>query len=345
MTPRRSTGRTHVARALWYVAPGKVELRTAALRPPGPGEALVRTLWSGISRGTERLVLSGAVSPGEWERMRAPLQDGALPFPVKYGYCATGIVEAGPHELIGRTVFCLHPHQDRFVAPVNMLALVPDDVPARRATLAANMETALNAHWDAGTGPGDRIAVVGAGVLGLLVASLAARMPGTEVTVFDVDAGRRPIAEALGARFSTSPGPRGGGRGEAMRATLEADIVFHASVSAAGLDTAIGLAGMEATIVELSWYGDKAVSVGLGDAFHSRRLKLVASQVGQVSPGRRPRWSYARRLAAALDLLSVSALDALVAEEIAFDDAPSRLPQILAPGTAGLAPVIRYSAN
>jgi threonine dehydrogenase-like Zn-dependent dehydrogenase len=343
MTARRSTGRTKVARALWYTAPGKVEMRVAPLRPMAPGEALVRAQWTGISRGTERLVSSGAVSAGERHRMRAPLQEGEFPFPVKYGYCATGVVEDGPAGLVGKSVFCLHPHQDFFIAPVTMLAPVPDGVSARRATLAANMETALNAHWDAGTGPGDRVAVVGAGVVGLMVAHLAARIPGTEVTVHDVDEGRRPLVEALGAVFSPStptptPSPHGGGEQQGGTA----DIVFHASVSAAGLNAAIGLAGMEGTIVELSWYGEKLVSVGLGDAFHSRRLKLVSSQVGQVSPGRRPRWSYGRRLAAALSMLADPALDALVAEEIAFEDGPRRLPEILAPGAAGLAPVIRY---
>lgn len=358
MTARRSVGRMNVARALWYVAPGKVELRTAPLKPPGPGEALVRTQWSGVSRGTERLVLSGSVGPSEWERMRAPLQEGQLPFPVKYGYCATGVVEAGPKELLGRAVFCLHPHQDLFVAPATMLAVVPDGVPARRATLAANMETALNAHWDAGTGPGDRIAVVGAGVVGLLVAHLAARLPGADVTVYDVDESRRGLVEALGAKFAPAPSPRvrEEGRGEHPNPLTiasaarwgegtDADVVFHASVSAAGLNLAIDLAGIEGTVVELSWYGDKPVNVGLGGAFHSRRLKLLSTQVGQVSAGRRPRWSYARRLGKALELLAHPSLDALVAEAIRFEDAPARLPALLAPGAPGLAPVIEYPAR
>ena len=335
MTARRSIGKLKIARSLWTTAPGKIEMRTAPLRLPQPGEALVRTSFSGISRGTERLVLSGAVSPGESERMRAPLQEGNFPFPVKYGYCAVGVVEDGPSELVGRTVFCLHPHQDYFIASVSMLAPVPEGIPARRATLAANMETALNAHWDAGTGPGDRIAVVGAGIVGLMVASIAARIPGTEVTVYDVDESRRGIVETLGARFAMPPSPRTLSEGDA-------DIVFHASVSAAGLNLTISLAGMEATVVEMSWYGDKHVTVGLGDAFHSRRLKLISSQVGQVSPGRRPRWSYGRRLGAALKLLADPTLDELVAEEIAFEDGPKQLPEILGPGAAGLAPVIRY---
>jgi len=331
MMTRRSTGKTRMARAIWYARRGVAELRPNPLPRLQPGEALVRTLFSGISRGTERLVLDGAVGRSEWERMRGPNQDGAFPFPVKYGYCATGVVEEGPPELVGRTVFCLHPHQDWFHVPAAALIPVPDSVPAQRATLAANMETALNALWDGGAGPGDRIVVVGAGVVGLLLTSLAARLPGTEVTTVDIDKGRRAIVEALGGRFAT-----------ADKAADDADVVFHASATAAGLDAAINCAGFEGTIVEMSWYGDKPVAAELGGAFHSRRLKLVASQVGHVAASRRPRWSHRRRMEAAMRLLALPALDALVAEEIAFEDAPRELPRILAPGASGLAPVIRY---
>ena len=328
---RRSTGKSRIARALWYAKKGVVELRAAPLSRPKPDEAVVRTLFSGISRGTERLVFDGAVGQSEWERMRGPNQEGAFPFPVKYGYCATGVVEEGPGELAGKTVFCLHPHQDYFNAPVTSLVPVPEGVPARRATLTANMETALNALWDGGAGVGDRIVVVGAGVVGLLVTSLAARLPGAEVTTVDVDETRRPVVEALGARFAR-PG----------EGTGDADLVFHASASAAGLNVAINSAGFEGTIVEMSWYGDKPVQVDLGGAFHSRRLKIVSSQVGHVAASRRPRWSYRRRVEAAVRLLALPALDALVAEEIAFDDTPRELHRILAAGASGLAPVIRY---
>jgi len=332
MMTRRSVGKTRVAKSLWYAKKGVAELRAAPLPPPGPGQARVRTLFSGISRGTERLVFSGAVGQSERERMRGPMQEGSFPFPVKYGYCATGVVEEGPADLRGRTVFCLHPHQDRFNAPLDALALVPEAVPARRATLAANMETALNALWDGGAGPGDRIVVVGAGVVGLLVASLAARLPGATVTAVDVDTtSRRSILEALGADLAAPD-----------RAPSEADIVFHASASAAGLNTAIACAGPEGTIVEMSWYGDKPVTLDLGGAFHSRRLKLVSSQVGLISTGRRLRWDYRRRRQMALSLLAQPALDALVAEEISFEDAPRELPRIFAPDAQGLAPVIRY---
>ena len=319
------------ARALWYAAKGVVELRDETLRPPATGEVLVRTAFSGVSRGTERLVCTGAVGRSEWDRMRAPMQAGAFPFPVKYGYCATGVVEAGEKDLLGRTVFVLHPHQDLFVAPAGMAVPVPAGVPARRATLAANMETALNALWDSGAGPADRIVVVGGGILGLLVGTLAARLPGAEVTLVDVAAERRTLAEALGMRFADPVAVPG-----------DADVTFNTSVSGKGLDTAIDAAGFEATVVELSWYGEGATPVHLGGGFHSRRLRLVSSQVGQIATGRRARWDYRRRLEAALALLADPALDRLVAEEIAFADAPALLPGLLAPGAPGLAPVIRY---
>lgn len=319
------------ARALWYVARGRADLRAAALPARRDGMARVQTLWTALSRGTERLVFNGLVSGPERERMRAPLQEGEFPFPVKYGYCAVGRVEEGPPDLLGRAVFCLHPHQDRFDADPAWLAPVPDAVPARRAVLAANMETALNALWDSGAGPGDRIVVVGAGVVGLLVAVLCAGLPGAEVTLVDSDLSRDAIARHLGCRFAKPLDAPGG-----------ADVVFHASAHPAGLACALACAGREASVVEMSWYGDRMVEAPLGLAFHAERLRLVSSQVGQVSPGRRPRWSHARRLAKALDLLADPRLDALITEEVAFADLPAALPRLLAPGAPGLGTVVRY---
>lgn len=333
MTSLAAAAEARLARALWYTAKGRVELLAEPLPAPRSGEVLVRALYTAISRGTERLIMSGAVPQAEWERMRAPLQVGSFPFPVKYGYCAAGVVEAGPEELVGRTVFALHPHQDYFVAPAHMVVPLPEGIPAKRATLAANMETALNALWDSGAGPADRIVVVGAGIVGMLVAFLAARLPGADVTILDVSDDRAELADKIGLRF-TRPGG----------ASADADIVFHTSATAAGLATAIDAAGLETTIVELSWYGDAPVPAPLGGAFHSKRLRLVSSQVGQVAPSRRPRWSHRRRLEAAISLLHDPRLDALVSQEIDFHDAPEHLPKVLAPGAPGLAPVIRYPA-
>lgn len=326
-------GAQKTARALWIEQPGVARIRVEPLRAPGPDEALVATQWSAISRGTERLVFEGRVPPSEYARMRAPRQEGAFPFPVKYGYCAVGVVEDGPLDWRGRTVFCLHPHQDRFVGPLEGLRPTPPAIPPRRATLAANMETALNALWDSGAGPGDRIVVIGAGVLGLLIASLAARLPGAETSVVDVEPARKTIAESFGADFR-APGD--------IDAATPADVVFHTSATADGLALAIACAGLEGAIVEASWFGETSPAIPLGGTFHANRLRLISSQVGHVAASRRARWSYSRRLDKALALLDDARFDALLAREVAFDDLPRELPSILAPGAPGLGAVVRY---
>ncbi|MBS7539188.1 zinc-dependent alcohol dehydrogenase [Ancylobacter lacus] len=317
------------ARAFWTVARQRGELRAAALAPAGEDEVMVRTLFSGISRGTERLIFEGRVPVSEQGRMRAPFQGGDFPFPVKYGYAAVGVVEAGEAALLGRTVFVLHPHQDRFVVPAEAARLLPAGLPPRRAVLAANMETALNGLWDSGAGPGDRIVVVGGGAVGLLVAHLAGRLPGTETVLVDVDAARAPLARALGVGFAAPDAVPSG-----------ADVVFHASASDAGLATALAVAGDEASVVEMSWYGAGAVAAPLGGAFHAGRLRLISSQVGRISPGRRPRWSYARRLSKALELLEDPRLDALLGQPVPFAQMPDRMAELLA-GPAPC-PVIAY---
>jgi len=320
-------------KALWYLAPGRAELRAEEVAAPKAGEVRVRALYGAISRGTERLVHAGRVPVSEFERMRAPMMGGAFPFPVKYGYATVGRVEAGPAELEGRIVFSLHPHQDVFTLPAAAVCPVPDDVPPARAVLAANMETALNAVWDGAPGPADGVAVVGGGLLGLLVARLCACMPGTEVTVVDIAPAREELARALGADFV---GPE--------EAPGDCDLVFHASASAAGLTTALRLAGEEATIVELSWYGKGDIAAPLGEAFHSRRLRVVSSQVGKVAPSHRPRWTHGRRLAAALALLGDPVLDRLIAPAIAFADLPAKLPAVFSADSNAVCQLIRYPA-
>ena len=320
------------ASALWLVAPGRAELRPATARDPGPDELRIRALVGGISRGTESLVFHGRVPAGEWQRMRCPFQEGEFPFPVKYGYSLVGVVEDGPVERIGERVFCLHPHQSRFTLPASAALPVPDEVPSERAVLAAQIETALNATWDAAPRIGDRIAVVGGGAIGCLVAWLCGGLPGTSVTLADPDAGRRAAATALGVGFATpSHGP-----------PSECDLVFHASGQADGLDLALSLAGFEATVIELSWYGTTAVPVGLGGGFHSQRLTLRSSQVGAVAPARRARWTARRRLVLALSLAADPRLDLLVRGETPFDALPAALPAILGrPGA--LCHLVRYN--
>jgi threonine dehydrogenase-like Zn-dependent dehydrogenase len=291
---------------------------------------VVETRFSGISRGTEALVFRGGVPRAERLRMRAPLQAGEFPFPVKYGYAAVGRVAEGPEELVGRDVFVLHPHQDRFAAPARMAVPLPPRVPAGRAVLAANMETALNIVWDAGALPCDRVVVVGAGVVGLLVGWLCARLPGAEVTLVDVNPERARLADTLGCGFAAPDDAPG-----------DCDLVIHASATGDGLATALAAAGLEATVVEASWYGDRPPTVGLGGAFHSRRLRLLSSQVGLVPTGRRARWTERRRLEAALGLLADPAFDRLISGETGFAELPQRYGDILAdPGT--LCHQVRY---
>jgi NADPH:quinone reductase-like Zn-dependent oxidoreductase len=319
------------AQAFWVVAPGLGEIRAQPLRSTAPGELLIRTLVSAISRGSESLVFRGEVPESEWRRMRCPFQEGEFPAPVKYGYSAVGIVEEGSVEALGRRVFCLHPHQDRFIAPEDAVIDVPDDVPDRRATLAANMETAVNGLWDASPGPGDRIVVIGAGVVGSLVAALAARLPGSEVELIDIDPTRETVATALGCRFAIPQGAR-----------PEADLVVHASGTPEGLATALAIAGFEATVLEMSWYGTRIVPLALGGAFHSRRLTLRSSQVGSVPAVRRQRWSRRRRLALALSLLRDPVFDVLLSGESAFAALPELMPRLTRSSAGVLCHTLRY---
>jgi NADPH:quinone reductase-like Zn-dependent oxidoreductase len=318
--------------ALWYAKPGIAELRAEALAP-GLSDVRVHAHFGAISRGTEALIFGGRVPETEYTRMRGPCMAGNFPFPVKYGYAVVGAVAAGPPHLRGRMVFALHPHQDEFALPADAASPLPDDLPPQRAVLAANMETALNGVWDGAPAPADRIAVVGAGVVGSLVAYLCARLPGAEVTLVDIDPARKPLAQALGVSFALPD-----------TAPENCDLVFHASGAPAGLATAIELAGDEAKIIEMSWYGAGAATIPLGGAFHSRRLSIISSQVGRVAPAHRPRWAHARRMGAALDLLRDPRLDALLAPPVRFADLPAELPRILAPGSGVLCQCIIYPA-
>lgn len=307
----------HTASAFWLRAPGEGEIRAVALDEPGPGDVVVRTLFSGVSRGTETLVFRGGVPPSQHARMRAPFQDGEFPGPVKYGYLNVGVVEQGPDALRGRAVFCLYPHQTRYVVPATAVTPLPDGLPAGRAILAGTVETAVNALWDAAPLLGDRIAVVGGGMVGSCVAALLARFPGVRVQLVDVDPARAAVADALGVGFAAPDAAAG-----------DCDLVVHASATEAGLARSLELLADEGEVIELSWYGDRPVRAPLGEAFHSRRLTIRASQVGAVAPARRGRRTYGDRLTLALRLLADPAFDALVTREVAFTDLPAEMPRI-----------------
>lgn len=316
------------AHAFWLREPGVGQIRLVSLPEPGSGDVLVRTLRSGVSRGTETLVFRGGVPPSQYAAMRAPFQDGNFPAPVKYGYLNVGVVEHGPSTLRGRTVFCLYPHQTAYVVPAGSVVVVPDDVPPARAVLAGTVETAVNALWDAGPLVGDRITVVGAGMVGCCVARLLARFPGVHVTLVDVDAGRADIAAALGVDFA-APADAAGGR----------DLVVHTSATSAGLQRSLDLLAPEGTVVDLSWYGDADVTLSLGGAFHSRRLGIRASQVGSVAPARRGTRTSTDRLALALELLRDPAFDTLLTGASRFEE----LPDVMARLAAGSLPAVCHT--
>ncbi|GIF07811.1 zinc-dependent alcohol dehydrogenase [Actinoplanes siamensis] len=320
------------ARAFWVPFPGSGEIRTESVPDPGPGEVLVRTLHSGVSRGTETLVFSGRVPESQWATMRAPFQAGDFPGPVKYGYLNVGVVEAGDPELTGRTVFALFPHQTRYVVPKTAVTVVPDDVPAGRAVLTGTVETAVNAVWDAAPQLGDRITVVGGGMVGSSVAAILAGYPGADVQLVDADPARAGTAERLGVAFAL-PDDADTGR----------DLVIHASASPAGLARSLELLRTEGTVVELSWYGDREVPLRLGEFFHSRRLTIRSSQVGGILPQRGR--DYAERLALALRLLRDDRFEALLTGRSAFDELPAVLPRLADGSLPALCHVIDYPAG
>lgn len=320
------------ARAFWIREPGCGEIRPSRLPEPGPGEVLVHTLHSGISRGTETLVFRGGVPADQRTVMRAPFQDGEFPGPVKYGYLSVGRVEGGDPALRGRTVFCLYPHQSAYVVPATAVCEVPPGVPARRAVLAGTVETAVNALWDAAPLIGDRVVVLGAGMVGCAIARLLAGIPGAAVTLVDTNTSRVTVADRLGVPFADPDHLPGG-----------CDVAVHTSGSAAGLQAAIDALGPEGRVIELSWYGDRPVTVSLGGRFHSSRLGIVASQVGTVAPARSARRSTRQRLSLALDLLQDSAFDALLSGSSPFEELPDVLRRLADGSLPALCHTIDYS--
>lgn len=324
-------GEPITARQFWIEAPGRGAVVDARLPPRRDGEVSIRTLYSGISRGTEALVFRGGVPPSQYQAMRAPFQEGEFPGPVKYGYSSVGRVVEGADDLDGQVVFCLYPHQDRYTVPRSAVTRLPAGVPPGRAVLAANMETAVNVLWDARPVVGDRVVVVGGGVVGLLCARLCRGVPGVALTLVDPNPARGAVAEALEVPFRTTA-PAGAG----------ADLVIHASGHPDGLAAALAVAGVEGTIVEASWYGDRPVPLPLGEAFHARRLTVRSSQVGRLPPARTPRWDHARRMALAMTFLGDARLDALITGEDRFEELPAVMARVSrAPGDT-LCHRIRY---
>ena len=320
------------AHALVYSAPGQARIDDVALPPMTDGVVEVAASFSGISRGTERLVFQGQVPKAEWDRMRAPHQVGDFPFPVRYGYASVGRVTDGPGDLVDRHVFSLFPHQTRYRLPVDAVVPLPDGLPPQRAVLAANMETALNAIWDANLRPGMRCLVVGAGLVGALITTLLSCQKGLDVDVTDKRADPVVTWTDFDVNFmSPDQVPK-----------RRYDIAFHTSASGAGLQTALDALDFEGRVIELSWYGDTSIQIDLGGNFHANRLQIISSQVGQIAPARRNALGYRDRLTRALEALMDDRLDQLITASVAFRDLPARLPDLLGTDATGIATRIVY---
>ncbi|MEP1443670.1 MAG: zinc-binding alcohol dehydrogenase [Hyphomicrobiales bacterium] len=322
-------------RALFYEKAGLGTLKTVKLPALAANEILVDSLYSGISRGTESIVFNGKIPKSEWQAMRCPHQNGDFSFPIAYGYAVVGKVIAigsGITKLFaGETVFVLHPHQENIIIAEDMARPIPENVPANRAVLSANMETALNAVWDANLEAHHKVSVVGGGVVGLLTAYVAAQDSSTPVTLIDINPNKQKIAEKLGLNFALPKNAKDG-----------QDVVFHTSANGAGLQTAINLLAFEGQVIEMSWYGDKPVQLSLGGPFHSKRLKIVSSQVGHIAPPKRATHGYAERMAEAMQLLVDPALDHLLEEAITFNALPDALPDIFSSDSETLCQLIKY---
>jgi Zn-dependent alcohol dehydrogenase len=322
---------TRSAQAFWLREPGFGEILDGEVRDPRVGEVLIKTLHSGISRGTESVVFHGLVPPEQHDLMRAPFQVGDFSGPIKYGYLNVGRIEEGPEELLGRLVFCLYPHQSLFVVPASAVTVVPVGVPASRAVLAGTVETAINALWDAAPLIGARVTVIGAGMVGCCIARLLRGIPGVDVSLVDVDSTRAEVAAALEVEFALPEA-----------ATGERDLVIHASATSAGLQLSLDLLAAEGTAVELSWYGDREVQVSLGATFHSRRLSLRASQVSTISPAMLGRRTSADRLALALELLKDPAFDSVITGHSPFHELPEVMSRLASGDLPAICHVIDY---
>lgn len=323
------------ARAYWVVEPGRGELRSVVLpeRPP-PGTSRVRTEYGSVSPGTERLVGLGLVPAALAGRMACRGMEGTFALPVKYGYCVVGTVVAG--AATGRRVFAMHPHQDLAdIADADLVEL-PVALPAARAVLVPNLETALNGVWDAELREGERAVVVGAGVVGLLTAYCLAALHGVEPVVVEATPERRRTARTLPfVHRVLAPD-------EVEAGTFA--VAFHASGTPGGLQTALDAVGFEGRVVDLTWYGTQRVELDLGTTFHCQRKRILASQVAVVAPAMRATHGPRERLAEVLRLLGDPHLDALLGAPRTFADLPLWMPDVYARRLDDIVPLVVYPA-
>ena len=318
------------ARAFWLAAGGRGLIRAEALPDPPADWCVVKTRFSAVSPGTERLVALGRVPVSLREEMRCPYMGGHFPFPVKYGYSLVGEVVSGPADLRGRAVHVLHPHQDICVVRREDVRPLPAGLPAERATLASNLETAVTAVWDSGAVLGERALVVGFGIVGSLIARLLSLSPGIDLEIVEPRRDRRMLAERMGFKAFPEPGPGA------------FDLAFDAGGTPAGLQAAIDRVGVEGRVVAVSWFGARPVPLVLGGSFHSRRKRIVASQVSRIPGFLAPRWDVRRRTELVFRLLDRPEFDLHLSPPIPFSGLPELFRALRRRSPAGLGPLIAY---
>lgn len=322
-----------MALALFHRTADVSELSPVTLATPASNQIEIASLYSLIATGTERLVAKGLVPQELYDHMAVPYMEGEFSFPIKYGYSLVGRVVTENHPLSGRIVHLLHPHQDRCIVSDHDVFAVPEGVPAKRATLASNLESALNGIWDAEVSIGDRVFISGFGMIGSLLARLLSMMPSVEVVVMDIDPIKRKLAENMG--FTV------------VKDTEDSDfdVAFNTSASGAGLQACINAVGYEGKIVEMSWYGVKAATLQLGGSFHSMRKRIISSQVSNLPANRRNRWDYLRRREVVFELLRNDAFDVHIGETVSFENLPDLFDDIRRKSPAVLTWAVSYAAS
>lgn len=334
-----------MARAVWFVGPRTASLRDEEAIRQADDELVVETIASGISQGTETLIYRGEGPTDQVVTPSTCIGKSMGSFPIKYGYACVGkVAEAGPASgySVGDTVFCRHPHQDRFVVRADnaLLYPVPEYANPEIAVFGNLLEVATNALLDTPVRHGDVVVVFGLGVVGLFIAQLAAR---TAAAVVGVDPlpFRRKIASNIGVDVTCAPDEVGdvveqlsGGRGT--------DVVFEASGAPSALQYAIDVTGFEGTVTVVSWYGAKEVPLRLSPSFHMKRQRLVSSQVNVVGSGLQPRWDHVRRMESVWRLLPNLHPEQLITHRFVLDQAQEAFDIFDDPQADALAVVLTY---
>ena len=312
--------------SVWFTSPRTVELRASSVAVPARGEVRIQTLFSGISHGSEMTVYRGDVPASLSLDATLPTLQGTFEFPVKYGYASVGrVIDFGADVtgvLEGDLVFAFNPHETCYTVPAGVVIKLPRELNPRIGIFTANVETALNALLDATPRLGERVLVIGQGVVGLLITQLVRRAGASLVITSDLHESRRQLSQLAGADVTLDPSTeRITERVHALTGGVGADVVIEASGEPRVLDEAIGAAAQEGRVVIVSWYGTKRADLGLGSDFHRKRLMLKSSQVSNLDPSLAPRWTIARRRELAVGYLSELLLDKLITRVLPFERA------------------------